>query len=180
LDFVGNQAFGRCEALNSIILPSSVKTLGWGCFTDCGSLSNSPLPADSEVLRIEGWAFSGCSALKSMVLPSSTEFVGECCFVGCHSLSRLTFASPCHLRELLDLPLVLTGVVSIPNSVESVMFHESAPPRLERTLTFGRDSKLAKLRSLPIRGLFPSRSFLQVSSRILKLFRADFEFDGGV
>jgi hypothetical protein len=69
--------------------------------------------------------------LTSMVLPSSVEASGDECFIGSDSLSSLAFSSPSRLRELLDLPLQLSGFVSIPDSVEilslSVDLH--SPPR---------------------------------------------------
>jgi hypothetical protein len=192
LDSIPTEAFSLCSLLESIILPSSVKTLRAGCFSGCRSLANSPLPLDSEVVRIENCAFLDCSSLKSMVLPSSLEFVGALCFSGCDSLSQLTFSSPSRLRELLSFPQHWSGFVSIPDSVEIVSVLDStyvaawfaprsAVRRPDRILTFGRDSRLTEFRAerpVPGRGFIP-RLFLQLSSGGLKIFRMKLEFEGG-
>jgi hypothetical protein len=174
---ISDHAFDDCQLLQSIILPSGVKTLGRSCFYNCSKLVNSPLAADSEVVRIGGFGFAGCSSLKSLVLPSSTEFVGEGCFVGCDSLSGFTLSSPSHLLELLDLPPQLPGFLAIPDSVQVLSYSRGWKRPPERTLSFGCESRLATITAksgIPPR---PCRSFLQVSSRSLKLFRKNLEFD---
>jgi hypothetical protein len=111
-----------------------------------------------------------------MSLPESTEFVGELCFQGCISLSKFTISSPSHLRELMDLPVKLTGVICISDSVEMLGFHVDDPRAVQRTLMFGRDSRLAEMKLVSTEEWLPARSFLQVSSRSVKGFRTNFEW----
>jgi hypothetical protein len=71
-----------------------------------------------------------------MTLPSSVESVGLLSFIYCRALSSLSFASPSHLRELLDLPPWLSGLVSIPDSVEVLSFCPQTRLKGHRTLAF--------------------------------------------
>jgi hypothetical protein len=177
LDSIPARAFFACYSLESIILPSSVKTLGKSCFSGCGKLVNWPLPPDSEAVRIEDFVFVGCSSLTSMVLPSSLEFLGVECFESCHSIESLSFASPSHLRELLDLPPGLSGLVSIPDSVEVLSFCPDWQLRPQRVFTFGSESKLKYFSAESKGRLRICRSFVQVPSQSLKIFRMRMEFE---
>jgi hypothetical protein len=176
LKHIPESAFAFCRFVTSITLPASVKTLGARCFSQCPRLANSPLPVDSEVVRIRERAFAGCCSLQSMVLPSSLALLGRSCFEGCTSLVSLTFASPSHLRELLDLPPVLTGVIAIPDSVEVFSLCQKAAPLPDRTMVFGPDSRLAKFSLKSARKSRHCRAFGQVSTRTLKIIRAGLEF----
>jgi hypothetical protein len=150
LDSIPDFAFSDCYVLKYITLPRTVKTIGKCCFYECVNLEDSPLPLDSEVVRIAKMAFASCHSLKSMLLPSSLEFVGEDSFL---------FTS-----------------FSIPDSVEVFAFYGSSVDEPEQILVFGRDSRLAELMPRRGPGLLPRRSFLQVSTRSLKLLRANCEF----
>jgi hypothetical protein len=182
LDCIPDWAFAHCSGLESIIVPSTVKTIGAGCFSGCDKLTLSPLPVDSEVVLIGDMAFEYCSSLKALSLPPSVEFVGEGAFEGYVRLSNLTFGSPSHLRELLAIPHVGSGFVSIPDSVEILGSFQtprsSADPG--QVLSFGVESKLRAIR-IPKEEdedpLFCHRLFLHVSTQSLKIFRMNLEFE---
>jgi hypothetical protein len=90
----------------------------------------------------------------------------------------LTFSSPSHLRELLDLPPDLSGFVCIQDSVEVLSFLPHFQHRPRRVLSFGCDSRLTKF-SATSRGVsIRSQSFVQVTSWSLKTFRVNMEFEG--
>jgi hypothetical protein len=40
LERIERRALSDCSSLHSISLPSSVKIIGWACFSDCKSLSS--------------------------------------------------------------------------------------------------------------------------------------------
>jgi hypothetical protein len=92
------------------------------------------------------------------------------CFAGCRSMSSLCFSAPCRIVELRDLPPQLTGWTDIPDSVEVFEFVTRLAAQAEYFIRFGRDSRLTTIRTTA------RRSFLGVSSRILKLFRSTIEF----
>jgi hypothetical protein len=107
------------------------------------------------------------------LVPSSVEFIGKWCFERCGSLSSLTFDSPSNLRELLHVPRYLPDFLAIPDAVE-ILWLEGTREDLDRTLTFGVDSRLREIRAES--SFHECRSFLQVSTGSLKLFRQNFEF----
>jgi hypothetical protein len=151
---------------------------------NCHRLANVFLAVDSEIVRIGDGAFWNCLALRSLFLPSSVEFVGKGCFAGCIGLSSLTFGSPSHLRELLDLPRSLSGFISIPDSVETLVLFGRLRRIQTQVLSFGVESRLNEVRKAtvktfhnPINSLLVRRSFLVVSSRSLKAFRMKLEFE---
>jgi hypothetical protein len=175
LEELGVAAFANMPSVESIVLPRGVKTIGPQCFTNCQKLQISPFSLDSTVVRIGELAFLFCVSLTSMWIPASVESVGECCFQNCDALSSLTFGSPSHLRELLDLPSQLSGFLEIPDSVEILGFYDDGedPPR---TLICGPDSRLSEFRPTLAPWVRVSRSFLQASATTLKRFRTKLEF----
>jgi hypothetical protein len=182
LNCIPDWAFAHCSELESIIIPSTVKTIGAHSFSHCHKLAHSPLPVDSEVVRIEQMAFESCCSLESLALPSSVEFVGEACFEGCDSFSNLTFGSPSRLLELLAIPQLLSGFVCIPDSVEILGSFGTSNYSSDyvQVLSFGVDSKLSAIRIRTEEDgdlFFCYRSFLQVSTRSLKSFRMNLEFE---
>jgi hypothetical protein len=177
LDQIHDEAFCNCPSLESIVLPPSVRKLGCHSFAKCRKLATSPLPFDSELVTICAFAFDACLSLRSIFLPSSVEFVGAQCFRGCHSLLSLTFSSPSHLQKLLDLPPNLSGFVSIPDSVEVLLLPGDLDAAPKWILTFGPQSSLREIVKPKPRSR-PSRSFLQVSTRSLKVFRRTLEWEG--
>jgi hypothetical protein len=168
---VKSLAFEWCCDLTLIRIPGSVEGIGVACFYSCGSLSDITLPLDSKLVRIEAVAFISCSLLQSLYVPSSVEYLGECCFRGCRALSNITFASPSHIRELLDLPLYWPGLHNIPDSVEMVRFGVYSPIQSHFGLIFGRESRLKSVRALDAGEEIGRRCFLQVASRSLGVFR---------
>jgi hypothetical protein len=182
LNCIPDWGFAHCSELESIIIPSTVKTIGACSFLKCQKLALLQFPVDSELVRIENMAFRYCSSLESLILPPSVEFVGEGAFVECVSFSSLMFGSPSHLRELLAIPVVLSGFLSIPDSVEVLGSFGTSPFAGDRVqvLSFGAESRLRAIR-IPRHEdgdlLFCYRSFLRVSTRTLRIFRMNLEFE---
>jgi hypothetical protein len=189
---LGDSTFMQCPALKSIVLPSRLKIIGKCCFFKCKQLETVTFTNDSKLVRIEAWAFASCRRLRCLSLPPLLEFVGENCFDDSLSFSTLTFSSPSQLRELLDVPRQWSDFNVIPDSVEVVCLCESSQARHFCTLAFGEESRLGRLRMLktkaasekhPLTGLVQSsvgrfRYFARISSRSLKTFRSNLEFEG--
>jgi hypothetical protein len=178
---MGEYAFGPCQMLESITIPSRVEVIGRECFVWCLRLFAINFLSNSRLVRIESRAFSQCQMLQSLVIPSSVEHVGEYCFEACTSLSGgFSFASPSHVRELMDLPLAWQGFHDIPDSVQVLRFdyttEEIRGVTELRGLTFGRESRLVSVK-VRRRVPFDLRAyFLQFTSRSLKMFRSVLEF----
>ncbi len=58
---IGDNAFSRCESLQSVTLPEGVVSIGIYAFYACPALQSVTLP--STLASIGNWAFSGCDAL---------------------------------------------------------------------------------------------------------------------
>ena len=84
---IPSNVFGNCDRLKSIILPSSVTSIGDYAFGDCSSLTSMVLP--ESVTSIGDYAFGDCSSLTSIVFPSSVTSIGESAFMRCSSLTSI-------------------------------------------------------------------------------------------
>jgi cell surface protein len=115
--------FGDCEKLTSVVLPSSLITIGGGAFTGCSSLSSITLP--NSLTTIEEDAFNECSALTSIVLPNSLTTIGNDVF----SRTKLTS---------LTIPKNVTnigkGVFYLADLLKTIIFEGEVPPTINRWL----------------------------------------------
>ncbi len=68
-----DDAFYRLGGLESINIPSSVKTIGRSAFEDCTSLKSIELPEGLEI--IENDTFYDCSSLTSITIPASVKTI---------------------------------------------------------------------------------------------------------
>lgn len=110
---IGNEAFARCDDLESIDLPTQLKELGKGAFDLCQSLLSIVIPdgitsiqsmtfsgcnklasvtfgQDSSLTEIGLSAFGYCTSLKELKLPDKLKFLGNGVFEGCENLESLT------------------------------------------------------------------------------------------
>ncbi|ELP87721.1 hypothetical protein EIN_410540 [Entamoeba invadens IP1] len=88
---IGYGCFSKCSSLSSVNIPSSVKSIGDYCFYGCSSLISIIIP--SSVISIGDGCFSGCSNLGSVTIPSSVTSIGDGCFSGCSNLGSVTIPS---------------------------------------------------------------------------------------
>ena len=88
---IGDSAFYGCYSLSEIVIPSSVTSIGDGAFSSCDSLSEIVIP--SSVTNVGNGAFSFCSSLSEIVIPSSVTSIGKGVFSGCSSLSEIVIPS---------------------------------------------------------------------------------------
>jgi uncharacterized repeat protein (TIGR02543 family) len=84
----GSGAFEGCSKLTSIIIPSSVTTVGNDVFAYCTSLVSVTIPA--SVTSIGAAAFCGCSSLLGVTIPASVTSIVMSAFNGCTSLASIT------------------------------------------------------------------------------------------
>lgn len=86
VECVGSSAFSGSTA-KTIILPTTVKIIEAGAFSDCDSLTGITIP--NSVTTIGGSAFSYCNSLTSITIPDSVSTIGYSAFYGCTSLETL-------------------------------------------------------------------------------------------
>ncbi len=81
-------AFCGCEAMTSISLPSSLRSIGKMSFSGCNSLTSLTLP--EQLGTIEESSFSMCENLLSIHIPNSVDYIGPLAFNGCRSLAAVS------------------------------------------------------------------------------------------
>ena len=92
---LGSSAFSGCTALQTVLLPDTLKNISAYCFSGCTDLSFVILEEGLE--EIDVGAFSGCSSLETIVLPSTITYIGgndgydTGAFEGCKRLKQVWF-----------------------------------------------------------------------------------------
>ena len=82
-----DDAFRRCDELISIVIPTSVVTIGDNAFMYCRKLNKIMIP--NSVKRIGNKAFFNCSGLTSISIPSNLSTIGDSAFAYCESLMSI-------------------------------------------------------------------------------------------
>ena len=82
-----NFAFYGCTEIHEVYIPDTVKTIGYGAFEYCYSLSVVELGNSLET--IEDWAFMNCESLVSITLPDTVTSICYGAFEYCYSLESV-------------------------------------------------------------------------------------------
>lgn len=85
---IGPQAFVECESLESIRIPSGVKSIGYCTFWNCRNLKSVQL--QEGITSIETGAFGNCESLEDMQIPGSVLNIGQEAFSGCKRLESVS------------------------------------------------------------------------------------------
>ncbi len=83
------RTFDSNRTLETVVLPSTLKTLGGYTFWGCESLRS--VTFNSEITEIGEYAFFQCRVLADFMLPTSVKKIGTAAFSGCHALTKLPF-----------------------------------------------------------------------------------------
>ena len=111
--------FGNCILLKSIILPSTLLTIGHSAFIGCTGLTSIEIP--NSVTSIGRSAFHSCTGLTSIEIPNSVTSIGDNAFYNCIGLTSIeipnsvTSISGYTFRDCTGLTSI-----EIPNSVTSI------------------------------------------------------------
>ena len=122
---LGDYAFYRCSALESIDLPETLTSIGSYAFIRCDALTSIDLPEGLK--SIEMYTFYNCTALTSITLPEGVTSIGDYAFQNCDALTSIDLPegltsigymafNNCDALTSIDLP---AGVTSIGNSAFS-------------------------------------------------------------
>ena len=85
--WIGNSAFERCRSLKEFVIPSGLQTLGANAFKDCTNLPNVKIPLG--VTEIGNSAFEGCASMTEFTVHETMKKIGEYAFKDCVGLERL-------------------------------------------------------------------------------------------
>ncbi len=94
LKVLGDHAFERQNALESITLPDSLEEIGQGTFNGCLSLTGLDLPANLR--KIGDFAFTDCISLTKLDIPANVSEIGNYTF----ALSRKNIDKTSKLTEV--------------------------------------------------------------------------------
>lgn len=86
---IDNCAFYR-SGLESIVIPSSLTTLGESVFENCRALTSVSFEDGSNCKTINYGAFAYCSSLNNIKLSTNLQIIGQGAFYGCTALSEIT------------------------------------------------------------------------------------------
>ena len=82
-------AFSNCDSLSELVMPDTIRDIGYGAFNYCSSLQTINLP---ESLRsIQAHTFRGCSSLEQISIPTSVQHIYDYAFDGCDRLTSIAF-----------------------------------------------------------------------------------------
>lgn len=113
---IGGSTFEQHDSLSIVILPNTIKAIGFGAFYGCGRLEELILP--ESVLTIESYAFLGCRSLEDFVIPPKVTNLEIYTFHNCENLRDVTL--PPKLFNIKDCAFSgckSLGSIEIPNSV---------------------------------------------------------------
>ena len=118
LTTIGKEAFYHCNALTDIDF-GGVEVIGDGAFHDCTSLATISLP--SSVKIIVRWAFADCTSLKSVTISNGVTSINESVFRNCTALEEISLPSTINTIDFNAFYgcASLTSI-SIPDSLTSI------------------------------------------------------------
>lgn len=93
---IQNSAFKDCSNVTSVLIPSSIKSIGINAFENCSNITETTIP--EGVTLIGNNTFLGCEKLASVILPTSLENIGANAFAGCTSLTSIVL--PKNIQEI--------------------------------------------------------------------------------
>ena len=85
---IGDQAFGWCASLISVLIPNSVANIGSNAFNST-SLTSVKIP--NNLKNIGNGAFYGCKVLTSIEISNSVTNIGNNAFSFCESLTTISY-----------------------------------------------------------------------------------------
>ena len=119
LETISYRAFSNCGALTTVSIPGSVTTIGSYAFNNCDALKN--LTLSSGLKSIGSYAFKDCDGLNSLTIPGTVTEVGTDAFYSCSALNSLTISSGVSvIGSYMFYDCDALTSVSIPASVKTV------------------------------------------------------------
>jgi hypothetical protein len=114
LKYIGWNGFFGC-GFEQITVPNSLENIGYGAFTECSALKSFKIPEKISV--IDEFTFSECSALEEINLENIT-FIGQSAFYECENLTKVVLNNS--LTAIERLAFVGTGLteITIPTATE--------------------------------------------------------------
>ncbi len=111
---ISANAFANNTNIESIVIPSSIKSIAFSAFSYCTELKSVTIAEGVESLGQN--LFDGCTSLKEVVIPESVTKISSHVFKNCSSLEKVTLP-----KSLTEIPeRMFAGC----NSLKSIELHE--------------------------------------------------------
>lgn len=121
LKLVGNAAFAKQTALNSVTFPASLEEIGDNAFAGASGLSSISFALSSQLLTVDGAAFAGTSLTTPVTIPDSVVYIGGNAFNDA-GLTSITLGS--------GLKYIAGGAFSGNPNLTTVTMSAPVPPKL--------------------------------------------------
>ena len=82
---IGDNSFYRCADLHSVVMPKSLKVIGYSAFAFCENMKIVNLPDSLET--IQDYAFRGCKSISSLKIPSKVRNLDDGFLEDCPKLN---------------------------------------------------------------------------------------------
>ena len=116
---IGYTAFGRCNTLQTIVIPDSVTSIGRSAFSYCTSLTTITIP--DSVTSIGQIAFFSCERLTSITIPNGITSIDIGVFENCSSLTTITIPDGVtSIGQVAFYGCTSLTSITIPNSVTRI------------------------------------------------------------
>lgn len=114
---IEEKAFSSCVSLETIILPSTLREIGAGAFSECKSLKNIKIP--KGITKLEDSIFANCESLTNVIIPETVIEIDAFAFFHCSSLKEIEI--PNSVKSINSSAFANSGLknVKIPDSVDS-------------------------------------------------------------
>ena len=112
---IANNEFSGCTSLKSIVIPATVKTIGFTSFKDCTSLESITFATKADgttsLTKIDHDAFANCKSLTEFILPATSNAKLELnynLFTGCRNIQKVSLPA-----QVTSLARVFDGCAPI-------------------------------------------------------------------
>ncbi len=143
---IESDVFRNNLAIESVVIPDSIITIGTDSFSGCTNLNSVTISANSKLETLEQGAFYA-TGLTSINFPKSVKTIGYSAFSGCASLETITFSDDGNLQTIGTGAFYHTAVhtISIPKSVTLIADDAFSGCANLTSVTFAEDINLLKL-----------------------------------
>ena len=98
---IGNSSFSYCECIEEIEIPSSATSIEGYAFEGCEGLTKVNFAENSQLESIGEEAFESCN-IEKLIIPSSVKSIGRLAFGFCTSLTEIKFMHTSGTIEIGD------------------------------------------------------------------------------